>query len=294
MKRRHRIFVALGSLLLLAVGCTQEKSGTAIPDGDDVAEYVSEKFEATLDRLTEDITGNEPRKSVHTSFTRINDKKSNYTITALQVGNPPSRFYKNHSNRDPDDQRDFFIPAESDVEYLRLGPTYADLAPTRWVSLPHTADKLNNCYWGGYASVCRMLETVNRSMQQGNATKQAKSLPDGSVELTAKTTLREFLNQRVVVMPDWILEQISETMKDERLDVRILLTPDDKLQEIEMTGLISVDGDEVEVKEHFRVQDPPTEDDLPVLPESDQVTELTEEQTDELYDGMGEITSSQE
>lgn len=293
MRLRLRTLVALGAVLMLIAGCTRGEVGTAIPDGDEVAEYVSAKFASTLDRLTDDILSNEPRKSIHNTFTRINDKKADYTITAIQAGSPPSRFFKNHSNRNSNDYRDFFRPAGSDVEYILLGPIYSDLAPTPWISKPYELSGLNNCFWGGYAPVCRMLETVNRSMQQGHAAKQAKSLEDGSIELTAEVTLREFLNQRVVVIPDWLLAEIDETMKDGLLDVRILLGPDKKLQEIEMTGLISVDEHEIEIKEHYRVQEPPTEDDLPEPPPPDQVTELTsDDQVDEFYDRMSEITSS--
>ncbi|PXY32218.1 hypothetical protein [Prauserella muralis] len=292
---RLSALVTAGVLLLtLGAACSPGRAGTALPDGDQAAEYVSAKFTRTLERLADDFGGNEPRRSTHRSFTRIDDKKADNTITAIQVGSPPSRLYKNHSNRDSSDYRDYFHPAGSDVEYMRLGPVYKDLAPTEWVSKPYTAGSLNVCYWGGYTAVCRMLDTVSQSMQNGSAAKQAKSLEDGSVELTAEVTLREFLDQRVVILPDWVLERISEKMRDGVLNTRIALDPEGKLMEIEMKGLISADGHEIEINEHYQVLDPPTENDLPKVPSPDEVTALTTEaQVDDFYRRMAEITSSE-
>lgn len=291
MTQRLRM-LALGAALLLFAGCASARAGTPIPDGDEVAEYVSAKFAAALERLDEDIESDEPRKSVHESFMRIDDKKANNTITAIQVGSPPSRFFKNHSNRDSTDYRDYFLPAGSDVEYVLLGPEYSSLAQTPWVSLPYEDTGLGNCFWGGYATVCKMLASVSASMERGHAAKQAKSLADGSVELIAQVTLREFLDQRVVVLPEWALDRISDTMRDRPIDARILLGPNGQLRELEMTGLISADGHEVEINQHYRVQDPPTEHDLPEVPSPDEVTALTTQaQVDKFYDGMGAITS---
>ncbi|WP_199434390.1 hypothetical protein [Qaidamihabitans albus] len=293
MTQRMRRLVAVGAVLALAAGCAQGRAGTAVPDGDQAAEYVSAKFSATLDRLDDDLSANEPRKSVHDSFTRIDDKKSDHTLTAVQVGSPPSRLLKNHSNRDSEDYRDYFHPAGSDVEYTLLGPEYASLAPTPWVSEPYTAGGLGPCAWGGYITVCKMVGTVSQALKRGHAAKQAKSLEDGSVELTAEVTLRDFLDQRVVVFPDWALERITDKMRDGVIDTRIRLDPEGKLEAIEMTGLIKADGHEVEVNEHYQVLEPPTENDLPDEPPPDEVTALTTQaEVDDFYRRMDEITSS--
>ncbi|MBK1784000.1 hypothetical protein JHE00_06615 [Prauserella sp. ASG 168] len=283
----------MGAVLLLTASCAAGgREGTAIPDGDAAAEYVTAKFSTTLERLDEDLSANEPRQSTHRSYTRIDDKKSDNTVTAIQVGSPPSRLFKNHSNRDSADYRDYYHPAGSDVEYTLLGPVYADLAPTTWVSIPYDNAGYGVCFWGGYTAVCRMLSTVQSSLENGNAAKQAKSLRDGSVELTAEVTLRDFLEERVVILPDWALEPISEEMRDEVIETRIKLDPEGRLKEIEMNGLISGGGHEIEIKEHYQVLEPPTEESLPTIPPDDQVTALkTDAQVDEFYDRMNEITS---
>lgn len=293
MTQRIRRLAAAGAVLVLAAACSPGRAGTAVPDGDQAAEYVSAKFAATLDRLDEDFSSREPRKSVHESFARIDDKKSDHTLTAIQVGSPPSRLLKNHSDRDSSDYRDYFHPVGSDVEYTLLGPEYASLAPTPWISEPYDGGRYGPCFWEGYITVCKMLSAVNSALQDGHAAKEAKSLRDGSVELTAEITLRSFLEERVVVFPDWALERISETMRDGIIDTRIRLDPEGELAEIEMTGLIKADGHEVEIDQHYRVLEPPTEEDLPDVPAPEEVTELkTQAQIDDFYRRMDEITSS--
>ncbi|EIE97454.1 hypothetical protein [Saccharomonospora glauca] len=295
MKQRLRRVIALGAALLLATGCATGRVGEPIPDGDDVAKYVGEKFSSTLERLSEDLGETEPRKSTLHSFMRVGELKSDSTVTAIQIGNPPTRFYKNHSNRNSSDYRDFLLPAGSDVEYMLLGPEYSSLAPTPWVSLPYTGQGLDICFWGGYLTVCRMLSAVTVSMQSTEVDKAAKSLTDGSTELTIDMPLRIFLDERIVVLPDWLLEEIPEALLDDVIDTRILLTPEGDLKEIEMNGLLSDGGNEVEIKQHYQVLEPPSEHEIPDVPSPDEVTELTtDKEVDEFYDRMAEITSSRE
>lgn len=294
MRQRLRKVVTLSAVALMVAGCASGRAGTPIPDGDDVAEYVSAKFSSTLEQLDDDLSSNEPRQSTLRSFMRIGEKKADNTVTAIQVGSPPDRFYKNHSNRDSADFRDYFRPAGSEVEYIMLGPEYAELAPTQWVSMPYKDEGLNACYWGGYLTVCRMLSAVTQAMQDTSVEKKAKSLADGSTELTIAVSLEVFIEQRIVVIPDWALEQIGDALLDGEIDTRILLDPDGELKEIEMNGLVSEDGGEVEIKQHYQVLDTPTEHDIPAVPSDDDVTELTsKKEISEFYDAMSAITSSE-
>ncbi|WP_197320674.1 hypothetical protein [Saccharomonospora sp. NB11] len=295
MKQGLRKVVALGAVLLLAAGCTTGRVGEPIPNGDDVAKYVGTKFSANLDRLADDLGENEPRKSRLQSFMRVGELKSDMTVTAIQVGSPPTRFYKNHSNRDSADYRDYLLPAGSDVEYTLLGPDYASLAPTPWVSMPYRGRGLDICFWGGYLTVCKIFHAVNRSMENNQVDKTAKSLADGSTELTIGMPLRIFLEERIVVLPDWLLEEIPDSLLGETIETRILLDPEGELKEIGMEALLSGGGSEVEIKQLYEVLEPPTEHDVPRVPDPDEVTALTtDKEIDDFYDAMAAITSSRE
>jgi hypothetical protein len=59
-----------------------------------------------------------------------------------------------------------------------------------------------------------------------------------------------------------------------------------------MTGLVKADGHEVEIDLQYKILEPPTEDDLPEIPDPDEVTALTTQAAiDEFYRRMDEITS---
>ncbi|WP_020668386.1 hypothetical protein [Amycolatopsis nigrescens] len=291
---RHRRLAALlacaGLLVATTTACGSAKAGSAVPDGDQAATYVSAKFAEKIEALGNDFSGNESRKSVLQRFARVDEKKSNSTISAVQFGRPPARFSKNHSNTNSADYLDSFHPANSEVEYLQLGPAYAALAPTPWVSMPYTAGNLNECFWEGQQDVCKMIQAVADSVNKGKAAKRANSRPDGSVELSAEVTLGAFLQNKVIVFPPSLLGLISDKMKTEVLPTRLILDPKGKLTEIEMTGKIADAGHEVEVRMHYKLDGEPTANDLPKLPDASQVTVLPDKAAvDDFYRRLGEI-----
>ncbi|WP_236796685.1 hypothetical protein [Amycolatopsis sp. GM8] len=279
----------MAGLALLASGCGAAKAGSPVPNGAEAAAYVSAKFSSTLDKLSDQLNGTESKKTVQDTFARFDDKKINSTVSAVQLGRPPARLSKNHSNLDSNEFLDSFHPVNSPVEYMLLGPVYASLAPTHWVSMPYTAGDLNECFWAGAQGVCKMLGAVSDSVGQGRV-KGANSRPDGSVELTADVTLTAFLDNRVVVFPQSILDQISPAMKTQTLQARIVLDPQGRLTEIQLNGLIKGNGHELELNEHYRLDGTPTQNDLPKVPDPADVTVLPDSAAvSDFYARMGEI-----
>ena len=282
--------VALGCVALLTAGCASAKAGTAVPNGEEAATYVSNKFSDTLKHLSDQFGANDSRKTTTDVFARFDAKKVNATHSAVQIGHPPSRLSKNHSNIDSNEYLDSFHPANSPVEYMLLGPVYAGLAPTPWVSMPYTAGNLSECFWAGAQDVCKMLGAVSDSVQQGKAAKTANSKADGGLELRADVTLGAFLDNRVVVFPDTILSQITDEMKKQTLQARIVLDPKGKLTELQLGGKIPGNGHELEVNEHYRVDGQPSANDLPKVPDPAQVTVLADSAAvNDFYARMGEI-----
>jgi len=281
---------ALSLAVVLTAGCGQGLKATAIPDGDAAAEYVTAKFSAQLDVLEKDFTGNEARKSKIDKFARIDDKKMDSTIEAFQVGRPPARLAKNHSNRNSNEFLDSYHPAGSPIEYLLLGPIYTPLAPTPWVSMPYKGGNYNACFWEGYQDVCKMLTVVSRSFEKGAAGRQAKSFPDGTVELTAEVPLQMVLDERVIAFPEDLLSRVTDEMKKEPLSSKIILDGAGKLRQLDMTGLVKGEGHELEIRTSYQVLGEPTESELPKIPDPAQVTNLVDEAAiADFYDRMGAI-----
>lgn len=288
-RTRIRLSALLGCVAVLVSACGSAKAGSPVPNGAEAAAYVSAKFSHTLDTLGDQLNGIDSRKSVLDTFVRFDTKKINSTLSAVQLGRPPSRLSRNHSNIDSNQFLDSFHPANSPVEYLLLGPVYASLAPTHWVSMPYTAGDLNECYWEGSQDVCKMLSAAADSVDQGRA-KKANSKADGGVELTTDVTLTAVIDNRVIVFPDSMLDQISTDMKAQTLQARIVLDPKGKLSEIQLTGTIKGDGHELEVNKHYRLDGTPTEYDLPKVPAPADVTVLADSAAvSDFYARLGEI-----
>ncbi|QFU93935.1 hypothetical protein YIM_44005 [Amycolatopsis sp. YIM 10] len=290
--RARRLAALLTGAALLLTACGQGKAGTAIADGDDAATYVSEKFAEQLGKLGDQFTGDRPRKSTLDRYARVDDKDSDSTITGIQLGKPPARLSTNRSKETPEEYLDSFHPAGSTVEYLKLGPVYASLAPTPWVSMPYNGDQYDECFWGGQQDVCKMVSAVTEATQspKARAAKSAKRLDDGTVELNADITLRLFLKHRVVVFPQNLIDLMSESMQEEPIPTKITIDAQGTIKAIEMNAKIAKDGHEVEIRMHYQHQGEPTERDLPEVPPEAEVTALkTDAEVNDFYDRMGEI-----
>ena len=288
--RAPKIAGALACMALLTAACGSAKAGTAVPNGDEAATYVSNKFSDTLKHLSDQFGRNDTRKTTLDIFARFDEKKINSTHSAIQLGHPPARLSKNHSNTNSNEFLDDFHPANSPVEYMLLGPVYSSLAPRPWVSMPYTAGNLSECFWGGAQDVCKVLGAVSDSVDQGKAAKTANSKPDGSLELAADVTLTAFLDNRVVVFPDSILSQITDDMKKQTLQAKITLDAQGKLTDLQLGGRISGGGHELEVTEHYRLDGTPTDNDLPKAPDPSQVTVLADSAAvNDFYARMGEL-----
>lgn len=284
--------VCCGLVIFAAVACGTARAGTAVPDGDQLATYVTNKFSTTLSGLRGEFTGTEPRKSSLSKFIRVDDFSSDGTITGVQVGQPPSRVSKNQGSRTAAQYLVSFHPAGSSVEFLQLGPAYASLAPTPWVALPYNQDDPDECNWAGQQDACEILQSVGDSLSQGHAAKNATSKLDGSVELTADVSLRTLLDDKLLVFEPDLMARIDETMKNQVIPARITLDSQGKLSQIDLIGTVVGNGHEVEVKMNYRIDGEPSANDLPQLPDPSQVTTLTDSSAvDTFYQGLHQINS---
>ncbi|NIH82645.1 hypothetical protein [Amycolatopsis viridis] len=274
----------------LLTGCGSAQAGSPVANGEDAAAYVSAKFDDTLNALSDQFDANDSRKTRLDQVVRFDQKRLNATVTAVQLGHPPARLSRNHSNLDSNSYLDVYHPAHSSVEYMLLGPVYASLAPTPWVQLPYPEVAYSECVWAGAQTVCKMLGAVQDSVQAGGAAKSANRKPDGSVELVAEVTLTAFIHNDVVTFPAAIANELTPEMRNQTLRTRVALDPGGKLTEIQMAGKISGNGHELEIDYHYRLDGTPSDVDLPKIPDPSQVTVLSDSAAvDDFYDRLGDI-----
>jgi len=281
---------AAGVLAATLTACGSAHAGSPVPNGGDVAAYVGSKFDDTLAGIADQLNRNETRKTRIDTVVRFDEKRINQTISAVQVGHPPARLSRNHSNIRSEEYLDSFHPANSPVEYLHLGPLYAPLAPTPWVQLPYTAGQYNECFWEGMQGVCKLLGSMQTSAESGRATKSANRKPDGSVELVSDVTLSAFIEEDVVTFPPSIEDELTADMKAQTFRTSVLLDPQGKLNDIRMQGKVTGNGHELEVDIHFRLDGTPSENDLPKVPDPAQVTVISDSAAiNDFYARMGQI-----
>ncbi|MDQ0377509.1 hypothetical protein FB470_001503 [Amycolatopsis thermophila] len=283
------VLATAGLLAATLTACGSARAGTPVPNGEDAAAYVSAKFDNTLDALSDTLYANDTRKTRLDTIVRFDEKRINQTISSVQLGHPPARLSRNHSNLDPNEYLDVYHPADSPYEYLRLGPVYASLAPTPWVQTPWTSGQYNECYWEGAQGMCKLLDATQDAVAAGHAM-SANRKADGSLELIANVSLANFIDAAVVTFPDSIQQQFTADMKAQTFRTRVALDPQGKLSEIQMQGKITGNGHELEVDIHYRLDGTPSENDLPKLPDPSQVTVLADSAAvNDFYARMGEI-----
>jgi hypothetical protein len=292
-QRATTVSATLGAVLLLATACGQARAGTAVPKGDDAAAYVSAKFEGVMGKLGDTLGTQWDTTTTYDTYFRFDDKWVRSTITSARLGSPEARVSHVQSQKNPDDLRDYFDPADGTVNYTHLGPTYKSLAPTSWVSMPKPeAGNGPPCAWSGILPACYMASAVSRAFNANKkAVTSARTLPDGKIEVAASVPLSAFFEARVEVLPDSIMSQISDATRKEIVPTKVTISADGTLSQITMEATISGDNHKIELREDFRFTGKATPQDFPQTPAPADVTVLPDRPAvDDFYRRMTEIT----
>lgn len=282
--RRYRLAALLTCVALTSTACGSGKVGTAVPDGDAVAKYVSAKFDDVLSALQANVAADEDKKTRMHRYIKLDERWMDSPLEAARLGNPPMRLVKNMSNRDPDARIDVLHPPDSEYDYQLLGPTYRSLAKTRWVAVP-TSISGWECTWGGIQEVCKIADAIQASMKANRrALRSAASKPDGSVEIDVDVTYNAFLDARVIVLPQDAQDTIRENFGDQVIATRIVIDAERQIKELAMNGKQSGGGHELEVRMTYTVLGKPTKSEFPSMPDKKEITVLKDRKgVDDFY-----------
>lgn len=297
MRKRPTAIFVLGALLVLVSACGQAKAGTALPKGDDAADYVGAKFEQVIDKLSDAITDSRDVTNSLDAYFKFDDKWIHSTVTSARTGSPESRAVRHRSQKNPDEIIDTYTPADGTVEYTYLGPVYVQkgVSPTAWVSMPKPEGGLVvPCAWGGVLTPCRMADsTVAAYKADKRAVRGAKSLGDGKTALTVNVPFGVFVEKRVEILPASLTSQIGPELKKAAVPATITLNPDGSLVSFVMEAKFAGDGHQLELKYEFRFTGKASLQDMPKLPEASQITVLPDRAAmDDFYRRLGEAQGS--
>lgn len=298
MRKRPTAIFVMGALLALVVSaCGQAKAGTALPKGDDAADYVGAKFEQVIGKLSDAITDSRDVTNSLDAYFKFDDKWIHSTVTSARTGSPESRAVRHRSQKNPDEIIDTYTPADGTVEYTYLGPVYVQkgVSPTAWVSMPKPEGGLVvPCAWGGVLTPCRMADsTVAAYKADKRAVRGAKSLGDGKTALTVNVPFGVFVEKRVEILPASLTSQIGPELKKAAVPATITLNPDGSLVSFVMEAKFAGDGHQLELKYEFRFTGKASLQDMPKLPEASQITVLPDRAAmDDFYRRLGEAQGS--
>jgi hypothetical protein len=295
MGKRPTIIGVLGVALLLVAACGQAKAGTALPKGDEAADYVGAKFEHVMSKLEDEVVSARDVSTSTDGYFRFDDKFAHNIITASRTGSPESRVTHNRSQKDPDEFLDNFFPADGQVEYVHLGPVYKSLAPTSWVSMPKADAGLTlPCAWGGVLQACKIADAAYGAYNADKrAVRGAKSLGEGKTALTVNVPFAQFLEKRVEVLPQKFLDAMGPELKKAVVPTVITLNPDGSLVSFVMDAKFDGDGHKIELHYDFHFTGKATAQDLPQLPAAGDVTALPDDAAkQDFYRRLGELQGS--
>jgi hypothetical protein len=297
MRKRPTAIFVLAAVLALTGGCGQAKAGTALPKGDDAADYVGAKFEQVIGKLGKSITDTRDVTNSLDAYFKFDDKWIHSVVTSARAGSPENRAVRHRSLKNPDEIIDTYTPADGAVEYTYLGPVYVQkgVSPTAWVSMPKSeAGLVQPCAWGGVLTPCRMAESTEAAYKADKrAVRGAKSLGDGKTALTVDVPFEIFVKQRVEILPQSIVDQIGPELKKAAVPATITLNPDGSLVSFVMEAKFTGDGHQLELKYEFRFTGKASLQDMPKLPDATQITVLPDRAAmDDFYRRLGEAQGS--
>jgi len=296
MRKRPTAIFVLAAVLALTGGCGQAKAGTALPKGDDAADYVGAKFEQVIGKLGKSITDTRDVTNSLDAYFKFDDKWIHSVVTSARAGSPENRAVRHRSLKNPDEIIDTYTPADGAVEYTYLGPVYVQkgVSPTAWVSMPKSEAGVPACAWGGVLTPCRMAEsTVAAYEADKRAVRGAKSLGDGKTALTVDVPFDVFVKKRVEILPQSLVDQIGPELKKAAVPATITLNPDGSLVSFVMEAKFTGDGHQLDLKYEFRFTGKASLQDMPKLPDASQITVLPDRAAmDDFYRRLGEAQGS--
>ncbi|MQA62252.1 MAG: hypothetical protein GEU86_12285 [Actinophytocola sp.] len=289
-QQRHRRLATVLCASLAITGCGTAHSGTAVPDGAAVAEYVGTKFESALNDLSKDIARQVDKKVRIKRYIRLDERWLDTSIEGARRGSPPERAVKILNNKTPADQRVLLEPAGSEVEYMLLGGVYSQLAPTPWITLPNAADGWE-CTWSGAQDACKIAQAISETIKKdARAVLSARSAENGDVEVLGEMSYDAFFASRVIALPQDAVEQIRENFGDRKIKTRLLLTAEGKVKEVALEDKASTDAHKLELEMSYTVLGEPSDSDFPPKPKKKDVTALrTKAEVDKFYAGLDKL-----
>lgn len=279
--------VAAVTVALLA-GCAQGVAGSARPNDAEAQKARAAAYDAGIKAFEEHFNNVKDEKSRAYFYVRYDEKSLDREVDAFFLGDPPAILSK-ISGKQEGDEFDKFHPAGADVDYARLGPKLAHLAPTPWVSEATVYPKdirFSPCVLDGISSACGLSKAIAQTKLESpdGLVKEARRNADGTSEVLTGVTLDTFLEFKVMIFSDELKKKFTPEMLKEVLPVRISFDADGHFSTFELRATVPGEPTQLQLQLGYEVKGTTEESDFPEPPKPDEVTALDKSASDKFWD----------
>jgi hypothetical protein len=274
MTRTRWILAPVVALAL--AGCGQTVPGVPAVNADAARQAADRMFQQSIDALGKYVTSAENFRGTLFRYVTLKGKSTSGEVDVSQYGNPSSLIAKFHATDHPDYRYDTFHPAGNALDFVQLGPGYASLAPTKWVSMPTTTSSGYVCAVPGLQTLCKMSEALDATSKAAPAglEKSASRMPDGGFEAQTSITLKAFLDKTLISIPADIMALVDPAMTGRLIPLRIQINSDGTLRKIEINGEVPGQNGKMQIQLGYDAKGPSEPGDFPPVPQPAEITAL--------------------
>lgn len=261
---------------LLVTGCGQTVPGAPAPDEAAVAQAGDRLFDQAMTALKTYLTSAKNFRGTVFRYVEFKGHKSSGEVDISRHGDPGALISRFRATNGPGYHYDTYQPAGSESAYVSLGPGYAHLAPTKWVSMPASPPSGYVCAVPGKQTICKLSDAIEATAgkRAARVRKTASRLDDGATEVRAAVSVKAFLDATIIAIPADITSKVEPAMMDKLIPVSIVLNRDSTLRKIELIGEAPGPSGTMRIQIGYEPKGPSGPDDFPPFPAAAEVTAL--------------------
>jgi len=269
-----------GALLCLAVvaGCTQPTPGRPTADRAAAEQATNDAVERGLDAFREyfDTLGDDHARVYN--YLNFGDVKITTEHETWKVGDPPDILFKRRFTEDGGWSETIY-QAKSPVDYIKLDPEHAFMAPTPWVSVPALyKNGFDNCYLLTAWVACHLDKAIGETKlsEPDEQPHEARATDDG-FEVTTGATLKSMLDEGFISIPEDKRDGLTDRQLAWVVPVVLRFDANMRFTGFEIRDTVR-DGDAtpLELQLEYEGLGKAAKDDIPKQPDASQVTPITD------------------
>lgn len=269
-----------GAVLCVAVaaGCAQPTAGQPTADRAAAEKATADAVERGLDAFQQYFVNLGDDHARVYNYLSYGDVKITTEHETWKVGDPPDILFKRRFTEDGGWSETIY-QAKSPVDYIKLDPEHAFMAPTPWVSVPALyKDGFDNCYLLTAWVACHLDKAIGETKLDApdQQPRQARVTEDG-FEVTTGAMLKSMLEEGFISIPEDKRAGFTDRQLAKVVPVVLRFDENMTLTGFEIRATVT-DGDAtpLELQLEYEALGKATEDDIPDQPADAQVTPITD------------------